>query len=105
MSIVEYGWEDTSDTTAKIYLTKNLDGIKLIDPSQIQCEFEPMSVDLKIRDFKGKNYRFKIDPLFDCLAVEKCTINIKSNSISITLKKENTKKWTSLKWSKPINTT
>lgn len=30
-SITEYGWEDTSDTTAKIYLLKNLDGIKLHD--------------------------------------------------------------------------
>ena len=65
MSITEYGWEDTSATTAKIYLTKNLDGIKQLEPYQIQCDFEAQSVDLKLRDFKGKNWRFKIDPLFD----------------------------------------
>ena len=68
--MTDYGWEDQSETTAKIYLTKNLDGVKLLDPSQIQCEFEPMSVDLKIRDLKGKNYRFRIDPLHDSIAVE-----------------------------------
>ena len=102
-SLTEYGWEDTSETTAKIYLLKGLDEIKKHDPTKIQCEFEPMSVDLKIRDFRGKNWRFKIDPLFDGLAVEQCSVNIKSNSISITLKKENKKKWTSLKWVNPIS--
>lgn len=101
-SITEYGWEDTSETTAKIYLLKGLEGIKQHDSSKIQCEFEPMSVDLKIRDFKGKNYRFRIDPVFDSLAVEQCWINIKSNSITMTLKKENKKKWSSIKWAKTI---
>jgi hypothetical protein len=104
-SITEYGWEDTNETTAKIYLLKGLDGIKQHDVSKIQCEFEPMSVDLKIRDFKGKNYRFRIDPLFDGLAVEHCTINIKSNSITITLRKENKKKWSALKFVKAISRT
>ena len=28
ISITEYGWEDTNETTAKIYLLKGLDGIK-----------------------------------------------------------------------------
>lgn len=62
-----------------------------------------MVVDLKIRDFKGKNWRFRVDPLFDSIAVEHCSINIKSNSISITLKKVNEKKWTSIKWITPIS--
>jgi len=62
-----------------------------------------MVVDLKIRDFKGKNWRFRVDPLFDSIAVEHCSINIKTNSISITLKKVNPKKWTSVKWITPIS--
>ncbi len=86
-SITEYGWEDTSKDTAKVYLLKGLDGIKNHDPSMIQCDFEPMTIDLKIRGFKGKNWRFRIDPVFDVLAVEACSVNIKSNSISLTLKK------------------
>ena len=102
ISITEYGWEDISIKSAKIYLTKNMEGIKLIDPSQIQCDFESMSIDLKIRDFKGKNWRFRIDPLFDVLAVEACSVNIKSNSITITLNKQNSKNWSSLKWIKQV---
>jgi len=81
-----------------------MDGIKKLDPTQIQCEFEAQSIDLKIRDFNGKNLRFKVDPLCDSIAVEKCTMNIKSNSISLTLKKENPRTWRSLKWTKPVKT-
>jgi hypothetical protein len=99
-SITEYGWEDTSATTVKVYLTNGLDGIKLHDPSLIQCEFESLSIDLKIRGFKGKNLRFRIDPVFDTLQVESCSVSIKTNSISLTLKKQNSKKWSSLKWVK-----
>jgi hypothetical protein len=101
-SITEYGWEDTSKDTAKVYLLKGLEGIKSHDPSMIQCDFESMTIDLKIRGFKGKNLRFRIDPVFDVLAVEACSVNIKTNSISLTLKKQNPKKWTSLKWVKPM---
>lgn len=100
--ITEYGWEDINENTAKVYITKNMEGIKQLDPSQIQCEFEPMSIDLKIRDFKGKNWRFKINPVNDSLAVEKCQLNVKSNSLSIRLEKENPRKWTTLKWVKPM---
>ena len=66
----------------------------------IQCDFDSHSFDLKIREFKGKNLRFRIDPLFDSLAVEKCSLTIKSDSITLTLKKENAKNWSSLKWQK-----
>lgn len=57
---------------------------------------------MKIRDFKGKNYRFRLEPLFDSLAVEKCKMTLKSNSISLTLGKENEKAWDRLKFSKAI---
>lgn len=97
-----YAWDDANINTAKVYLTKDMDGIKQLDPTCIQCEFEAQSIDLKIREFNGKNYRFRIDPLMDSIAVEKCTMNIKSNSITLTLKKENPRAWRSLKWTKPI---
>jgi hypothetical protein len=101
-TITDYAWEDISESTAKIYVSKDLDGIKLIDQQQVQCEFESFSVDLKIRDFKGKNWRFRVDPVHDSLAVEGCKINIKSNSITITLQKENPKQWKSLKFVKQM---
>jgi len=42
--------------------------------------------------------------LFDSLAVEKCSLTIKSDSITLTLKKENAKNWSSLKWQKEKET-
>lgn len=62
-AITDYGWEDQDDKTIKVHILKGLDGIKLHDPRNIQCEFEPNSFDLKIKDFKGKNWRMRIDPL------------------------------------------
>jgi hypothetical protein len=97
VSITEYAWEDINENRAKIYLTKNLDGVKNLDISLITCDFGTKTVDLKIKDFKGKNWRFKMEPLFDLLAPEKCKLNIKSNSISIVLEKKDSKQWTSLK--------
>jgi hypothetical protein len=69
----------------------------------ITCDFGSKAVDLKIKDFKGKNWRFKMEPLFDLLDPEKCKVNIKSNSISIVLEKQEPKKWTNLKYVKPIS--
>ncbi len=99
-SITDYGWENKDRDTVKIYLLKGLEGIKKHDKNLIQCEFDSHTVDLKIREFNGKNLRFRIDPLYDSIAVEKCTLAIKSDSITLTLKKENIKTWTSLKWQK-----
>ena len=92
-AITDYGFEDVDQNTAKVHILKGLEGIKNSDPNNIQCDFEPYSFDLKIRDFKGKNLRFRVDPLFGSLAVEGCKLTIKSNSISLTLRKENPAKW------------
>ena len=101
MSITDYGWENKDSKTIKVYLLKGLDGIGKHDKNLTQCEFDSHSVDLKIRDFNGKNLRFRVEPLFESIAVEKCTLTIKSNSITLTLVKENTNKsWSSLKWQK-----
>ena len=99
-SITDYGWENKDKDTVKVYLMKGLDGIKNLGKDKIQCDFDSHSVDLKIRDFNGKNLRFRVDPLFESIAVEKCTISVKSNSITLTLAKQNQKNWTSLKWQK-----
>lgn len=102
-SLVDYAWEDINTGTAKIYLTKGMEGIKKeLNPDNVQCDFEPGAVDLKIRNWHNKNWRFRVEPLFDTLAVEKCKLAIKSNSISITLGKENLRGWTSLKFVKKM---
>ena len=47
-------------------------------------------MDLKIRDFQGKNLRFRLEPLKNDIDVADCKIQIKSNSITLTLKKRDT---------------
>ena len=51
VAITDYGFEDVDQNTAKVHILKGLDGIKISDPNNIQCDFEPYSFDLKIRDF------------------------------------------------------
>ena len=51
VAITDYGFEDVDQNTAKVHILKGLDGIKNSDPNNIQCDFEPYSFDLKIRDF------------------------------------------------------
>ena len=77
----------------KIYLLKGLDGIGKHDKEAIQCEFETDSLDLKIRDFNGKNLRFNMRPLEHHISVGDSKIQVKSNSITITLKKADKKTW------------
>ena len=86
--IKDYGWDQDKPGLVKIYLTKNLDGIGKHDKEAIQCTYEADSVDLKIRDFKGKHMRFLLKPLSYHITPANCQINVKSNSITITLKKE-----------------
>jgi len=53
-------------------------------------------VDLKIRGFKGKNWRFLLKPLTYHVDPANCRIQVKSSSISITLKKEDKQHWINL---------
>ncbi len=57
--ITKYAW-DQKDGLVKIYLTTGLDKIGSHDKNNMQIDFEYNSVDLKIRDFNGKHWRFRI---------------------------------------------
>ena len=86
--ISDYGWEESGENHVKIYVTKNFENIKQECRSDnIECKFETQSFDLKEKDWKGKNWRLRIEKLFGGIAVEWCKCTVKSNSISITLKK------------------
>ena len=90
-----YGW-DQKDNVVKVYLTKDLDGIGKHDKEQIQCEFEASSADLKIRNFNKKNLRLRLTPLSYHIDPAESKIQIKSNSITITLKKAEGRHWINL---------
>ena len=86
--IQDYGWDEDKPGLIKVYLLRGLEGIGKHDKEAIQCEFLADSVDLKIRGFGGKNLRFLLKPLSYHISPAESKIFVKSNSISITLKKE-----------------
>ena len=87
-----YGW-DQKDQLVKVYLTKDLDGIGKHDKEAVQCEFEADSCDLKIRNFNGKHYRLRLTPLAYHIDPALSKIQVKSNSITISLKKAEMNHW------------
>ena len=86
--IKDYGWDQDKPGLIKVYLLRGLEGIGGHDKEAIQCQFEPDTVDLKIRGFRGKNWRFLLKPLSYHIDASCCRLQVKSNSISLTLKKE-----------------
>ena len=94
--IDKYGWGDEGKNV-KIYVT-SLDGIKEVASDKITCDFTKRSFDLKIHGYKGRDVRLHITELNKDIDPEKCKFSIKSNSISITLRKvKEDAKWSGLK--------
>lgn len=94
-TISKFGW-DQQGTKLKVYLT-GLEGIGKIPVDNIVCEFETRSFDLRIQGLNGKNYRLRIPELQNDIDLAQCKHNVKSSSITITLKLEKDERWTDLK--------
>jgi len=54
-------------------------------------------LDLRILDFNGKNYRLRVDPLNDLIDPATGKLKVKSNSITLEMKKKDNKYWGDLK--------
>ena len=90
-----YGW-DQKDQFVKVYVTKDLDGIGKHDKELIRADYSKNSADLKIIDFNGRHLRLGLAPLANPIVPDESKIQIKSNSITMTLKKAETSNWESL---------
>ena len=76
------------------------EGIGKHTKQDIDCEFNDQSIDLRILNFKGKNWRLKISPLNGLIDPAACKIKVKSNSITLELKKAKKKYWDDIKQKK-----
>jgi len=74
----------------KVYLTSGLEGITR---DMVECDFEEKAFDLRIKGLKGKNLRFKAPLLENNVIPADCKFQVKSSSISITLKKKEKGNW------------
>ena len=63
---------------------------------KIECEFNDDSLDFKIHDFKGKNFRLKVSSLFDLIDPMESIMRVKQDKIEIVLVKKNVKEWGNL---------
>ena len=81
----------------RIYILSGLDGIGKHSKQDIDCEFNDQSIDLRILNFNGKNWRLKLSPLNGLIDPASCKLKVKSNSISLELKKAKPKYWDDIK--------
>eukprot|EP00347_Sterkiella_histriomuscorum_P009202 403342134 len=81
-----YGWEQ-DQSTVRVYMTSGLDGIGKHPKQNIDCEFTDNSLDLRVLDFNGKNYRQKIAPLNNLIDPAASKMKVKSNIIVLELRK------------------
>ena len=83
-------------------MTSDLDGIGKHEKKNIDCEFTDNSIDLRILAFNGKNLRLKIQPLNNLIDPASSKLKVKSNSITLELRKNKTKHWDDVKEKKGL---
>ncbi|KAG7655914.1 unnamed protein product [Arabidopsis thaliana] len=82
-----FSWDQDNDKV-KMYIS--LEGV---DEDKVQAEFKPMSLDIKIHDVRGKNYRCAIPKLCKEIMPEKCKVLVKPKRIVITMVKSSRGNW------------
>jgi len=66
----------------------DIPGIGNHDASKISSRFLDNSFEVKVHEFRGKNYLFSVPKASNNIDPSKCKIQIKDNSIVIYLRKE-----------------
>lgn len=92
--IDKFAWEQTS-SQVKVYVT-HLQGLKNLPKENIGLDYTPQSIDLKIRDLSGSNYRLRFKKL--AKEITEATIRPKSEGFSLSLKKKEPGNWESLEF-------
>ncbi|KAI4372054.1 hypothetical protein MLD38_010338 [Melastoma candidum] len=89
-ALSSFSWDQDNDKV-KIYIS--LEGV---DREKTETEFKSTSVDIKIHDVNGKNYRYAIPKLNKEIEPEKCKVLVKPTRIVITLVKASKGNWLDL---------
>ncbi|KAJ0230335.1 Calcyclin-binding protein [Hirschfeldia incana] len=82
-----FSWDQDSEKV-KVYIS--LEGV---DEDKVEAEFKQMSLDVKIHDVQGKNYRCAIPKLNEEIVPEKCKVLVKPKRIVITMFKSSRGNW------------
>ena len=76
--------------------------VSAVPKENIECNFSSNTFDLIVKAYNRKNLRLKIVKLNKDIDAAKSIINIKTNSISITLKKATDGSWDDIKEKKSL---
>ncbi|KAG6407207.1 hypothetical protein SASPL_130191 [Salvia splendens] len=85
-----FSWDQDNDQV-KIYIP--LEGV---DREKVEADFKPMSVDIKLHDVQGKNYRCAVPKLCKEVAPEKCKFIVKPKRVVVVLAKAAKGSWLDL---------
>nr|CAB3474303.1 unnamed protein product [Digitaria exilis] len=90
VTLGSFSWDQDTD---KIRIYVFLEGV---EQEKVETDFKPMSVDIKLHDVKGKNYRCAIPKLNKEIVPEKCKVLVKPSKVVITLCKASKGNWVDL---------
>jgi len=91
LALDKFAWDqgEYGSNAVSVYLTSGLDGIgDLKDTGRITCNFTSSSLDLKIVDFNGKNYRLLKANLDKEIIPGESKFVVKKNGITLKLRKK-----------------
>ena len=87
----------------KVILYIKLDDIINLEKKNIEISFEKRSFDLKIKNYRKKNFRLKIEKLDGEIIPEKSLMKIKKNYVILKMVKKNIGKWNQVYFKKVFN--
>ncbi|KAL6197395.1 hypothetical protein ACLB2K_033004 [Fragaria x ananassa] len=90
VTLGSFSWEQDTEKV-KIYIF--LEGV---DQEKMETEIKPTSIDIKLHDVQGKNYRCAIPKLHNKIVPEKCKVLVKPTRVVITLIKASKENWLDL---------
>jgi len=93
ITLSNYAW-DQEGLDVKIYF--DLQEVGTLAKEDVQIEFTKKSIEMKIHNLKGKNYKFSISELNKAIDPDKSSFRIRPNKITITLKKKDSDHWSTI---------
>lgn len=89
---------DESDPwcTYDVYLSQIYIPLEGVDREKVESDFKPRSVDIKIHDVQGKNYRCAVPKLNKEIVPDKCKLLVKPKRVVVTLAKASKGNWLDL---------
>ncbi|KAH6773525.1 SGS domain-containing protein [Perilla frutescens var. frutescens] len=90
VSLSSFSWDQDNDQL-KIYIP--LEGV---DKEKVEADFKSMSVDIKLHDVQGKNYRCAVPKLNKEIVPEKCKFIVKPKRVVVILAKASKGNWLDL---------